>query len=321
MDTKQFGMFLAEERGKKGLTQKQLGEKLGVTDKAISKWERGVCLPDVAKFDDIAAALDLTDLEVLRAKRLPPEPEKETAPPFMTWREVPALLLGWLAVTTLLYAVDLLEMAGITTCIGLATYTTPLLAGAFAVWLALRRSRDLTRVDWRGVCIYGLICAAVFLLFRWLEDVLIFLWLDGADALFGLRGAEFDFSGPWYHRVDAYLPPWTPGWLLYWFLRLRLFDSGPALALPACFLLYPAAKLLRALFPSFICKINLALCACCMHPMCIFSLPRSFTLPPDSRRRRRSGRHRRWRRRPRRNNCRRPDGSASPGCRPASPGR
>lgn len=81
MDPKQFGAFLAAERAEKGLTQKELGEKLGVTDKAVSKWERGVCLPDVAKFDDIAAALDMTDLEVLRAKRLPPEPAPEKTPP------------------------------------------------------------------------------------------------------------------------------------------------------------------------------------------------------------------------------------------------
>ena len=91
MDPKQFGQFISAERAAKGLTQKELAEKLGVTDKAISKWERGVCLPDVAKFDDIAAALDLTDIEVLRAHRIPPEsadasgPEK--APPlFVTPR-------------------------------------------------------------------------------------------------------------------------------------------------------------------------------------------------------------------------------------------
>ena len=42
MDKGAFGQFLAQRRKEQGLTQKQLAEKLYVTDKAVSKWERGV---------------------------------------------------------------------------------------------------------------------------------------------------------------------------------------------------------------------------------------------------------------------------------------
>lgn len=97
MDTTQFGLFLSEERKAKGLTQKELASKLGVTDKAVSKWERGICLPDVSKFDDIAAALDLTDLEVLRAKRLPPPELPSETPPLVSWKECGVLLSGCFA--------------------------------------------------------------------------------------------------------------------------------------------------------------------------------------------------------------------------------
>lgn len=106
MDPKQFGQFISAERAAKRLTQKELAEKLGVTDKAISKWERGVCLPDVAKFDDIAAALDLTDIEVLRAHRIPPESadanEPEKAPPLFDC----ALVLAALVAAAVLFVGD-----------------------------------------------------------------------------------------------------------------------------------------------------------------------------------------------------------------------
>ena len=46
MDQFKIGKFIAERRKKVNLTQMQLSEKLGITDKAISKWERGIAMPD-----------------------------------------------------------------------------------------------------------------------------------------------------------------------------------------------------------------------------------------------------------------------------------
>lgn len=247
MDPKQFGAFLAAERAEKGLTQKELGEKLGVTDKAVSKWERGVCLPDVAKFDDIAAALDMTDLEVLRAKRLPPEPAPEKTPPFMTRKELGALALTWLAITTLMFELDLLEMWGISTYIALSSLIAPLLTSVLAVWYAFRCTQGIKRIDWRGVCIYALVCAVLFLLFVLAEDYFIHLWTDGVNKLFGLVGlewAQFDYSGAWFERINAYIVPWSPRWVLYWFLTLRIFDIGPFCAFALGYAVYPVAKML-----------------------------------------------------------------------------
>lgn len=47
MDAKMFGAFLARVRRAQGLTQAELAEQLHVTDKAVSRWERGVGLPDI----------------------------------------------------------------------------------------------------------------------------------------------------------------------------------------------------------------------------------------------------------------------------------
>ncbi len=48
MDKESFGQFLAQHRKEQGMTQKQLAERLFVSDKAVSKWERGLSLPDVS---------------------------------------------------------------------------------------------------------------------------------------------------------------------------------------------------------------------------------------------------------------------------------
>lgn len=75
MDQEKFGRFLRQARAEAGLTQTQLAEKLHVSTAAVSKWERGKCLPDVTKFDDIASALDMSVLELFRCER-----RREAAP-------------------------------------------------------------------------------------------------------------------------------------------------------------------------------------------------------------------------------------------------
>lgn len=48
MDTKKIGKFISENRKRKGLTQEQLGELLGVTNKTISRWENENYMPDLS---------------------------------------------------------------------------------------------------------------------------------------------------------------------------------------------------------------------------------------------------------------------------------
>lgn len=77
MTTETFAKFIKEERARLGLTQGELAEKLYISTAAVSKWERGKCLPDVEKLDAIAEVLGLSVLEVLRCQRQ----GEDTAPP------------------------------------------------------------------------------------------------------------------------------------------------------------------------------------------------------------------------------------------------
>ena len=61
-----MGGFIAAKRQEKGMTQLELGEKLGVTDKAVSKWERDLSCPDIASIPKIADALGVSVEELMR---------------------------------------------------------------------------------------------------------------------------------------------------------------------------------------------------------------------------------------------------------------
>lgn len=69
MDISKTGKFIAELRRKQGLTQKALADTLGVTDKAVSKWERGLSYPDIAILPGLAEILGVSEGEILRGER------------------------------------------------------------------------------------------------------------------------------------------------------------------------------------------------------------------------------------------------------------
>ena len=71
MDPKQFGAFVAACRREQHMTQAQLAEKLCLTDKAVSRWERGLGFPDIATIEPLADALNITITELMRSEKLP----------------------------------------------------------------------------------------------------------------------------------------------------------------------------------------------------------------------------------------------------------
>ncbi len=80
MDNQKFGEFIASLRKEKGWTQRELAEKLNVTDKAVSKWERGVGFPDIKTIEPLAEALGVSILEIMQSERIQEaEIEKESA--------------------------------------------------------------------------------------------------------------------------------------------------------------------------------------------------------------------------------------------------
>lgn len=69
LDKGSFGRFLAQLRRERGLTQRDLAEMLFISDKAVSKWERGLSLPDVALLLPLAGALGVSVTELLEGRR------------------------------------------------------------------------------------------------------------------------------------------------------------------------------------------------------------------------------------------------------------
>lgn len=69
MDADKLGAFIAERRKELGLTQSMLAQKLHVTDKAVSRWERGVGLPDINSIESLADALKVSLIELMQAQR------------------------------------------------------------------------------------------------------------------------------------------------------------------------------------------------------------------------------------------------------------
>ncbi|MBQ4650463.1 MAG: helix-turn-helix transcriptional regulator [Firmicutes bacterium] len=68
MDLKKSGQFIAEKRKLKELSQKELAEKIGVTDKAVSRWETGRGFPDVSILENLADALDVSVVEIIKGE-------------------------------------------------------------------------------------------------------------------------------------------------------------------------------------------------------------------------------------------------------------
>ena len=83
---KTLGMMIAELRKEKGLTQLELAEKMGVTDKAVSKWERDLSCPDINSLPNLADILGVSVDELMQIK-------KEAEMPKQSVKEIVNLIL------------------------------------------------------------------------------------------------------------------------------------------------------------------------------------------------------------------------------------
>ena len=70
MDVREIGVFLAELRKEKCWTQEQLGQKLGVTNKTVSRWENGNYMPPVDILLELSKLYDISINEILSGQRL-----------------------------------------------------------------------------------------------------------------------------------------------------------------------------------------------------------------------------------------------------------
>lgn len=79
MDQIQIGKFIAKLRKEQGLTQEQLGEKIGVTNKTVSRWETGVYLPPADAMLALGELFNVSVNEILSGKRLTDAEYKKAA--------------------------------------------------------------------------------------------------------------------------------------------------------------------------------------------------------------------------------------------------
>ena len=79
MDQRKIGKFIAALRKEKGLTQEQLGEKLGVTNKTVSRWENGNYMPDVEMLSLLSEEFGVSINELISGERLAAEDFKNAA--------------------------------------------------------------------------------------------------------------------------------------------------------------------------------------------------------------------------------------------------
>lgn len=77
MNQNKIGVFIAKCRKEKGLTQSQLAEKLGVTDRSISNWENGKCMPDLSLFKPLCEELEISINEFLAGEKIGKENLKD----------------------------------------------------------------------------------------------------------------------------------------------------------------------------------------------------------------------------------------------------
>ena len=69
MNAIEFGCFIAQQRKAVGLTQKELAERLLVTDKAVSRWENGHGYPDIETLENLSKALEVSLVELMHSKK------------------------------------------------------------------------------------------------------------------------------------------------------------------------------------------------------------------------------------------------------------
>lgn len=77
MNNEKTGMLIAQIRKEKGLTQKQLADRIGVSNATISKWETAKGFPDISLIEPLAEALDISVSEIIAGERLESSPKTD----------------------------------------------------------------------------------------------------------------------------------------------------------------------------------------------------------------------------------------------------
>ena len=88
MNQIQIGIFIAEKRKEKNLTQEQLAERLGVSNKTVSKWECGRCMPDYSLIEKLCKELNISVGELISGHTLERQLEWENESVLQLFKEI-----------------------------------------------------------------------------------------------------------------------------------------------------------------------------------------------------------------------------------------
>ena len=148
MDARTFGNYLSRMRKAQGMTQAELAEQLHVTDKAVSRWERGIGLPDINTLEPLADALGLTLADLMHCRA----PEEADAAPTIQLEDFFTMLrrqhtVDWHSVRTALLGLSIaLALWGVLACPGTIAVLVifPLCAGIEFLSLEIWNSFEQT---------------------------------------------------------------------------------------------------------------------------------------------------------------------------------
>ena len=211
MNSQKTGQLIAQQRGALGLTQKQLASQLHISDRTVSRWERGVGFPDLSLLEPLADALGLSVIELLRGEHLPPE-QQPTPQTEHTARDVLNSAGEMVRKTARRFRWLLTALAALV-----------VLAGAVCLWLAARAipayvPETITAAQAVATCPDCLITTGEYELIRELleqEEITAHV-ADGATFSF-----DMSFSSQYQDRVQVngqhpgYFTISILGWNLY----------------------------------------------------------------------------------------------------------
>ena len=116
MKDRTLGRMIAELRKEKGMTQADLAEKMGITDKAVSKWERDLSYPDITSVTKLAEILGISADDLLRCRKEDRAAEAKENMPVLITRAV-ALAMG--TATAVLSIIDEMDTESGFTMLGI----------------------------------------------------------------------------------------------------------------------------------------------------------------------------------------------------------
>lgn len=160
MDAKKIGLFIADQRKSLELTQAELAEKLHVTDKAVSRWERGQGFPDINSIEPLADALGVSIAEIMRGEKTvgtTDDGESLAAKNIISLvemkREEHKKISAVVAVVALLvFCMLLIDVMGIMGFVGVALPCLGLIAGVVLVGVAIIRWKRKLPIKTMAIC-------------------------------------------------------------------------------------------------------------------------------------------------------------------------